>query len=310
MTGSSVENCYIWRPGSHGIFRFPSNTQPDTKAFKEIAMVELRFDEDLKRSVSEPTQKVLTLFPEMLIRQQNILRGYHEHISNVLTLRTDDPMIDLKGSTRQIATMYLTKTIYYSRAIIENMNSRNLLVAFQCMRALVEVVAAVRYTMHQMLPIIKTCTERGTVTAQEAHQLNYHCDLLLHGGRFDWTRFFEKGAWDILKGKNREHTEDERKQHANKMRFLQIGTCIKDWSEDNQFAGFAYDYLCDLVHPNKGSNLTIIVETEHGPLFDVDGPAALGIHIFDRIFPIVVKLCAGEFRQLILSFTALGAGET
>jgi hypothetical protein len=39
----------------------------------------------------------------------------------------------------------------------------------------------------------------------------------------------------------------------------------------------AYDYLCDLVHPNKGSNLALIVERDQGPTFDVDGPAKLWI---------------------------------
>jgi hypothetical protein len=143
-----------------------------------------------------------------------------------------------------------------------------------------------------MQPIIHDCSIRGTVTAEEAHQLNYHCDLLLHGGRFDWPAFFEDGAWAVLERKNKPRTKQERNQFEERSHYLKVETCMKSWSRKQPLAGFAYDYLCDLVHPNKGSNPTVLVEREHGPMFDVDGPATLGILIFDKIFSIVVKLCA------------------
>jgi hypothetical protein len=118
----------------------------------------------------------------MLERQENRLREYHRETSAVLFEPIALPLDNLKASTRLILTLYLTKTIYYSRSIIANMNSNNLLVAFQSMRALLEVVAAVRYTLNQIKPIIHECAARGNITAEEACQLNYHCDLLLHGG--------------------------------------------------------------------------------------------------------------------------------
>ena len=155
---------------------------------------EFKLDDGPKSVLSEPTKKVLTVFPQMLARQENLLREYHKDTSAVLVDRSDHPLENIKTSGRHIATMYLAKTIYYSRAIIDNVNSQNLLVAFQAMRALVEVVAAVRYTLEKMTPIIHTCSNKGTITAEEARQLNYHCDLLLHGGRFDWAEFFQHGV--------------------------------------------------------------------------------------------------------------------
>jgi hypothetical protein len=245
----------------------------------------------------------------MLEKQEGMLREYHKNTSAILGERTDLPLDNLKASTRLIVTMYLTKTIYYSRAIIENVNSRNLLVAFQCMRALVEVVAAVRYTLEKMQPIIHECATRGTVTAEEAHRLNYHCDLLLHGGRFDWPAFFEEGAWSILERKNKPRTKEERKQFEERSHYLKVDTGMKSWSKKQPLAGFVYDYLCDLVHPNKGSNLTVLVQREQGAMFDVDGPAKLGIFIFDRIFALVVRLCADEFDNLFILFATMGADE-
>ena len=232
----------------------------------------------------------------MLEKQENMLRGYHKETSAVLFERTSLPLDNFKASTRLILTLYLTKTVYYSRSIIESVNERNLLVAFQCMRALLEVVAAVRYTLEQIKPIIHECATRGSVTAEQARQLNYHCDLLLHGGRFDWQAFFEEGAWAVVEKKNKPRTKEERRQFEERARYLKVETCMKNWSKEQPLAGFAYDYLCDLVHPNKGSNLTVIVERDQGPMFDVDGPAKLGILIFDRIFALVVRLCSDEFK--------------
>jgi hypothetical protein len=245
----------------------------------------------------------------MLTHQENMLREYHKDTSAVLFDRSSVPLDNLKASTRLIATMYLTKTIYYSRAIIENVNSRNLLVAFQSMRAMLEVVAAVRYTLKKMQPIIHECAVRGTVSGEEARQLNHHCDLLLHGGRFDWASFFEEGISGTLERKNQVRSKDERKEFAERTQYLKVDTCMKSWSKDQPLAGFAYDYLCDLVHPNKGSNLIIIAEGERGPMFDVVGRKSLGLLIFDRIFALFARLCADEFGQLFIVFTALGADE-
>jgi hypothetical protein len=132
---------------------------------------------------------------------------------------------------------------------------------------------------------------------------------LLHGGSFDWQAFFEEGAWAVLEKKNKPRTKEERRKFEERARYLKVNTCMKSWSKDQPLAGFAYDYLCDLVHPNKGSNLTLIVERELGPMFDVDGPAKLGILIFDRIFALVVRLCSDEFKSLFVLFAMLGADE-
>jgi hypothetical protein len=270
---------------------------------------EFEFDEAERDNFSSATQQFLIAFPQMLTHQENILGGYHENTSAVLFDRSSMPLDNLKASTRLIATMYLTKTIYYSRAVIENVNSRNLLVAFQSMRAMLEVVAAVRHTLKKMQPIIHECAVRGTVTGEDARQLNYHCDLLLHGGRFDWASFFEEGISGTLERKNKIRSKDERSEFAERAHYLKVDTCMKSWSKDQPLAGFAYDYLCDLVHPNKGSNLIIIAEREQGPMFDVEGRKPLGLLIFDRIFALFARLCADEFGQLFIVFAALGADE-
>jgi hypothetical protein len=272
-------------------------------------LAEFTLDTEVRDALSSATKQVLQAFPEMLVRQENLLREYHKDTPAVLFERTSLPLDNFKGSTRLILTRYLTKTVYYSRSIIESVNSKNLLVAFQCMRTLLEVVAAVRYSLGKMRPIIHDCSARGMVTADEARQLNYHCDLLLPGGQFDWQAFFEEGAWAMVGKKNQKRTKQERQEFGQQSHYLRVGKCLESWSKDQPLAGFAYDYLCDLVHLNKGSNLIVLVERQQGPLFDVEGPAKLEMLIFDKIFALVVKLCANEFADLFMAFATMGADE-
>jgi hypothetical protein len=272
-------------------------------------MRDFRFDEGVERNFSEATVKTLKVFPRMLGSLEGLLHNYHKDNSAGLVERSPLPLENLNASGRQIATMFLTKIIYYSRAIIDNVNSRNLLVAFQSMRALVEVVAAVRHTLEKLEPLIHECSSRGIVTARQAHQLNYHCDLLLHGGRFDWEHYFENGAWAVLERKGKQRSNEERQKFEERARYLKIEKCIESWSKKQPLARFAYDYLCDLVHPNKGSNLVLLVKREQSVLFNVDGSIELGHLIFDRIFPLVIKLCMNETDHLFVVFAFLGADE-
>jgi hypothetical protein len=267
------------------------------------------FDDEIERKFSDATVKTLNVFPPMLDNLERLLRSYHKDNSAGLVDRSPLPLENLNASGRQIATMFLTKTIYYSRAIIDNVNSGNLLVAFQSMRALVEVVAAVRFTLEKLAPLIQECSLRGVITAEQAHQLNYHCDLLLHGGRFDWEHYFENGAWAVLERKSKPRSKEERQKFEERARYLRIERCIESWSKKQPLARFAYDYLSDLVHPNKGSNLVLLVKREKNVLFDVDGTVELGHLIFDKIFPLVIKLCMDETGHLFIAFAFLGADE-
>jgi hypothetical protein len=155
-----------------------------------------------------------------------------------------------------------------------------------------------------------SCLARSVITAEQVHQLNYQCDLLLHGGRFDWETFFTAGVAAMVDKQKSKRSKVERQEHAARSQYLHVNKCMESWAKSQPLAEFAYDYLCDLVHPNKGSNLVLIVERDDGHgMFDVEGTAKLGMHIFDRIFPLVVRLCSDEFSKIFLVMSSLGADE-
>jgi hypothetical protein len=108
------------------------------------------------------------------------------------------------------------------------------------MRALTEVVAAVRHTVEKLGPLIHESSVRGIVTGEQAHQLNYHCDLLLHGGRFDWEHYFENGAWAVLERKGRQRSKEERQKFEERAHYLKIEKCIESWSKKQPLARFTY----------------------------------------------------------------------
>jgi hypothetical protein len=112
--------------------RMPAHHPKTAVSRKDNMTVKFKLDDAVRDTLSPATKQVLTAFPEMLMRQENMLREYHKDTPAVLFERTSFPLDNLKGSTRLILTLYLTKTVYYSRSIIESVNAKNLLVAFQC----------------------------------------------------------------------------------------------------------------------------------------------------------------------------------
>jgi hypothetical protein len=65
-----------------------------------------------------------------------------------------------------------------------------------------------------------------------------------------------------------------------------------------------------LVHPNKGSNLVLLVECGGGPVFDVGTENRLGMIIFERIFPYAASMCMKAMIDFQPVFAMLGADDT
>jgi hypothetical protein len=79
--------------------------------------------------------------------------------------------------------------------------------------------------------------------------------------------------------------------------------------KESPAAEFIYDYLSDLVHPNKGSNLVLLVERNGGAVFDGETESRMGMLIFERIFPYAASMCMGAMTDFQPFFAMLGADE-
>jgi hypothetical protein len=76
---------------------------------------EFKFDQKVKSNFSEATIKTAIVFPKLLSGMEDLLRNYHEDNPAGLVERSDLPLNNFNVSGRLIATMLLTKVIYYSR---------------------------------------------------------------------------------------------------------------------------------------------------------------------------------------------------
>lgn len=266
------------------------------------------FSDEVMGAVSSETSKALGAFAESIIRAEGVLREYHAAVPSAFTGDLKHPMAVIRENARLVHTMTWTKAVLFSRAIVDSVNDANLLVAFQALRAYVELVAAVRFTVKQIQPLIRDAVVSGQISSDAARSIAYHMEILLHGGRFNWAAYFEKGAAGIVDRKLVKRTREEKAKFE--LSGLRIGKCIEHWGKDSPAVDFIYDYLCDLVHPNKGSNLVLLVERDNGPVFDVGHPSRMGMLIFERIFPYAASLCIEAMADFQPVFMLLGAEET
>lgn len=264
----------------------------------------VRFSDSVTGAVSDETRASLAAFAEGIPRLEGMLRRYNDSPGAPVTMQHVDVVEGIAENARIVLTMTLTKAILFSRSIIENVNGRNLLVAFHSLRGYLELVAVTRFTVKRMQPLVIKAAQVGYVAVEDARTIANHFEILLHGGRFNWRAYFDEGPRGVLTRKQANRTKEERKKfEANSLR---INKCIEDWSTEHEAVEFVYDYLCDLVHPNKGSNIILLVEHNGQTIFNADGSSAMGMWVFERIFPYAVSLCMNGMGEVIAFASILG----
>ena len=265
-----------------------------------------KFSDEVMNAVSPETRKSLIAFGESIARAVGVLREYHAAVPSAFTGQAAASRATIRENARLVFTMTWTKAVLFSRAVVDSVNDGNLLVAFQALRSYVELVAAIRFTVKRMEPLVKEAVARGQVSHEMARSIANHMQVLLHGGRFNWATYFEEGAAAVVDRKRMKRTrQDKQRFETNSLR---IGKRIDDWGKESPAAEFIYDYLTDLVHPNKGSNLVILAEREGGPVFDLAG-SRMGMVIFERIFPYAASMCIRGMKDFQPFFAMLGADE-
>jgi hypothetical protein len=204
----------------------------------EVAKERL-FNGAILNAVSAETQKSLHAFEESIVRAEGVLREYHAYIPSVFTGQVADPMPVIRENARLVFTMSWTKAILFSRSILDSINDGNFLVAYQSLRAYLELVAAVRFTVKRMEPLVRDAVSSGEVSNDAARKISSHLEVLLHGGRFNWEVFFQEGAAAVIDRKQIKRTKQEKAKFETNS--LRIGKCIHDWGKESPAAEFIYD---------------------------------------------------------------------
>jgi hypothetical protein len=264
--------------------------------------VDYAFSQSALDRVSAPTRDHMVAFASAISHAEGVLREYRKSASVGLGEPGETLPEEIQNLARQVFAMTWAKTAFYMRGVVTSANDGNLLVAAQSLRAMIEMSSMLRMTTHQLQPLIDKAVNAGEFTNEEGREILRQLSLLLHGGKFDWATYFLKGAKAVLDGRDRPVGNGE---SASK-EMLRVSKCIKSWAKETPVAGFVYDYLCDLVHPNKGSNLLMIEEGENEMAFGVEGASKIGWLIFDQIFGPASKFGMEGAAKYALAFAAIG----
>jgi hypothetical protein len=265
------------------------------------------FRGDVLEAVSDKAAAAMRGFATSIAHAEGILREYHASQHAGVGVESSANLDGIRHNARLVFTMSWAKAVLYSRGVIDGVNSGNILAALLCLRAYVEMAATLRYTVEEMRPIVGRCVAAGRVTGEDCARLVERFDLLLHGGRFDWRTYFFEGPAAIAEKRKRPKRKEDRTAFETK--HLRVGDCIKKWSGVRPEVGFIYDYLCDTVHPNKGSNLVLLRERDGGVFFDVRGEGRMGLLILERILPYAASLCSEVMSEITLFVASLGADD-
>jgi hypothetical protein len=265
------------------------------------------FHDEVLEAVSEKAAEAMRAFAASINHAEGLLREYHNSQHAGVGVESSADLDGIRHNARLVFTMSWAKAVLYSRGVIDGVNAGNILAALLSMRAYVEMAATLRYTVDEMRPVVERCAAAGRVTVEDCARLAERFELLLHGGRFDWRTYFLEGAAALAEKRKRPKRKEERVAFDSK--HLRVGDCIKKWSDKKPEVGFIYDYLCDVVHPNKGSNLVILRERDGGVFFDVRGEGRMGLLILERILPYAAALCMEAMSEVSLFVALLGAAD-
>lgn len=167
----------------------------------------------------------------------------------------DSSILDLSGQGVQLLNEYITfaiavymaKFLQLYETLCESLESDKILIYAQVGRSIIENAASLRY--YSRLPEIEYLR---TINKNQLTKDNYDnallaIDKMVRGSRFTWQAFLE-GRFDEL-GKNLEYEE---------LNQVNIKTCLNHWYKQSPNLESLYDLFCDVVHPNLGSNMTVI----------------------------------------------------
>ena len=129
------------------------------------------------------------------------------------------------------------------------------LVFAYCGRGIFETTATLRYYNSKTLAILSTTRNRDQFSPEEIANIIGLLDKHSRGGRFDWTAFWTSNRKDMatkLVGarKNKKAHDSDRTSPSQ----VSVLTALDSWMADEPGVVLIYDFFCELVHPNLGSN--------------------------------------------------------
>jgi hypothetical protein len=199
------------------------------------------------------TEATRARFPEthwvLLDRLREVVVTLHDAMDEEVSfLQTTDPVLHFNAFIDFGVSIYVTKLLQLFEALAHAIESERYLVYAQSGRAILENIATLRYySRHPDLVAARQAWASSTLNDKMLRQANLTLDRFLRGTRFSWDAFIEGRMKDISKVPDQPHLAQ-----------INSETCLAKWFKASPNLEPLYHLLCDLVHPNQGSNLLVM----------------------------------------------------
>jgi hypothetical protein len=163
-------------------------------------------------------------------------------------LATRDPVAHFNAYIDFGISTYAAKLLELFESIELSIENERYLIYAQSGRAIIENIATLRYySKHPDIAAASDAWKNKALTDPLLRAANATLDRFLRGSRFSWDAFIEGRFSDLSK------IPDQPDQAQ-----INSATCLQKWFIESPKLESLYDLLCDLVHPNFGSNLLVL----------------------------------------------------
>jgi hypothetical protein len=159
--------------------------------------------------------------------------------------------------------IYAAKYRELLETIIRSTGNKEYLVFAHCGRGIIETTAILRYYNTKIFSIVQNAKDRDAFSDDEISRIVELLDKHSRGGRFDWEAFWLSNRKDmavklVAAWKNRKNQKAENSLPASNPSQINTNTAIDNWLVEEPAIVLVYEFFCELVHPNLGSNFLVM----------------------------------------------------
>ncbi|MGH7233060.1 MAG: hypothetical protein ACREJU_17135, partial [Nitrospiraceae bacterium] len=146
------------------------------------------------------------------------------------------------------------------RNVIRSTADEEFLVFAHCGRGLIETTATLRYYNNKTLAIVMAAKDPDKFSSEEISEIVELLDKHSRGGRFDWGSFWMSKRKDMVERlvAGRKEKKSQIPSDTPNPSQVNVQTAIDSWMTERPGVVLIYDFFCELVHPNLGSNFLVM----------------------------------------------------
>lgn len=195
---------------------------------------------------------------------QTVWKGYQSNSASIATLELEQgsPEVIMKKFLRFLYAQYQAKYTELTGALIDAVNQKEYVIFGLVGRSLIETTAVFRYYNIKLRVVIDRVVNEGHITPETMRELIDLLDRHLRGGRFNWHEFhmgdrneFAKRLVEARKKKPPSDLGNFDKTNPDQVNVL---TTIDQWAKEESYILVIYEFFCEMVHPNLGSNFMVM----------------------------------------------------